>query len=87
MIKLFTSSKMPNCPGCLAAKKYLASTFIRFEEVDIAKNRAEANIMFKKSKSLMIPQIQIGKEIVIGFNARKVAETIGKIIEESSQEA
>ena len=85
MIRLFVSSRVPNCPGCMSARKYLQMNNFRYEEVDIAKNRDEANAMYKKSKSLMIPQLDIGGEIVIGWSNRMVAKAINKVIENSSK--
>ena len=69
----------------MSARKYLQMNHFRYEEVDIAKNRDEANAMYKKSKSLMIPQLDIGGEIVIGWSNRMVAKAINKVIENSSK--
>ena len=85
MIKLFVSSRVPNCQGCMSARRYLQMNHFRYEEVDIAKNRDEANAMYKKSKSLMIPQLNIGGEIVVGFNNRIVADAINKVIKDASR--
>ena len=76
MIKLFVSSRVPNCQGCMSARRYLQMNHFRYEEVDIAKNRDEANRMFKKSSSLMLPQIEIEKEIIIGFNQREIVRAL-----------
>ena len=84
MIKLFVSSSVPHCPACKAARKYFNMVSLEYEEIDIATNRPEANLMYKKSSSLMIPQITIGEEVVIGFSARQVGSAINKIIRNAS---
>ena len=71
-VKVFTSSKVPNCLYCLRAKDYLELLNLKYKEIDISKDRIEASRMFKKTSSLKLPQIEIDDKILVGFNKKKL---------------
>lgn len=64
---LYISSRVPRCPHCEAARKYMREHDIEFEEIDIAKDEKARARLQKQSGSLAIPQIKIGNEISRGF--------------------
>ncbi len=66
----------PTCPWCTVAKKYLTSKNVKFEEVDVSKNREAAYEMVKKSGQRGVPVIEINGSIIVGFDQA----TIDKLI-------
>ncbi len=66
----------PTCPWCTVAKKYLTSKNVKFEEVDVSKNREVAYEMVKKSGQRGVPVIDINGSIIVGFDQA----TIDKLI-------
>ena len=71
-VTLYTSSKVPNCPFCDKATKYFEENNIEFKTVDIMVDRDQAEYMFFVTKSLAMPQVQVGNEILVGFIEEQV---------------
>lgn len=73
-IKIYTT---PSCPYCAAAKRFFRSLGIPFREVDVSRNPREAELLYKKTKQMGVPVIEIGNQIVIGFNRPKIERLLG----------
>ena len=58
----------PTCPWCSAAKKYLVSKNIQFEELDVSSSREAAMEMVQKSGQRGVPVIDIDGTIIVGFD-------------------
>lgn len=58
----------PHCPWCTAAKEYLKSHNVVFEEIDVSTDPLLAEELIKKSGQMGVPVIEIDGELVIGFN-------------------
>ena len=69
-IKLFTSSKLKNCPGCNMVKQLLSNQFIEYEEIDVVTNREERRRIFKKTHSFAVPILEIGDDFFIGLDSK-----------------
>jgi glutaredoxin len=69
-IKLFTSSKLKNCPACNMVKQLLSNQFIEYEEIDVVTNREERRRMFKKTHSFAVPILEIGDDFFIGLDSK-----------------
>ena len=67
-IKLFTSSKLKNCPGCNMAKQLFSNLSLEYEEIDVVTNKEERRRMFKKTHSFVVPILEIGDDFFIGFS-------------------
>lgn len=67
----------PTCPWCSVAKEYLASKNIQFEDKDVSKDRNAATEMVNKSGQRGVPVIEIGSNIVIGFDQNKIDNLLG----------
>jgi glutaredoxin len=50
------------------AKRYLLERGIKFEDVNIAADRARAAEVFRKTGQMGVPVLDIGGQIIIGFN-------------------
>lgn len=57
----------PTCPYCVYAKQYFTQQGVPFVDVDVSRDRAAAQEMIDKSGQMGVPVIDIGGEIVVGF--------------------
>ncbi len=67
----------PACPHCKAAKNYFKSLGISFEDVDVSKDQREAEKMVQKTHQYGVPVIELGNQIVIGFDRNKIDRILG----------
>lgn len=74
-IKIYTT---PTCPYCFQAKEFLKKKNIPFEEVDVSASQKSAEEMVKISGQMGVPVIQIGEEIIIGFDQERIEKALGK---------
>lgn len=66
----------PTCPYCQIAKDYFKDRKIKFKEIDVSKDQKAAEAMIKKSGQMGVPQIEIDKEIIVGFDKEKIDELL-----------
>ena len=59
------------------AKEYFKENNVPFESIDVASNEAERKVAFEKSGQMGVPVIEIGNNIIVGFNRPKIAELLG----------
>lgn len=64
----------PTCPWCTKVMDYLDKNDIEYEAYDVAKEREKAKEMVDKSGQQGVPVIDIGGQIVVGFNEKKLNE-------------
>ena len=64
-VKVYTT---PTCPYCEMAKQYFKSKNIDYEEVDVSSYIEAAREMIEKTGQMGVPVIEIGNNIIIGFN-------------------
>lgn len=62
----------PACPFCLIVKNYLVRNKIKFEEVDISKDKKKYEEMQKKSGQTNVPVVDADGNIVTGYNLGKL---------------
>ncbi|MDD5417025.1 MAG: glutaredoxin domain-containing protein [Candidatus Aenigmarchaeota archaeon] len=65
------------CVYCKLVKDFLKEHKIAFEEVDVGKDENAAMEMVIKSGQEGVPVIEIGDEIVIGFDKEKLKKLLG----------
>ena len=73
-IKIYTT---PTCPYCKMAKKFLNDNGIKYQELNVAEDKAARKEMKDKYNSLTVPTICIDNEILIGFDEAKLKEKLG----------
>lgn len=66
----------PACPYCFTLKEFLKEKGIEFEEVDVSKDARARDEMIKKSGRLEAPIIEIGDQIVVGFDKEKIVKLL-----------
>jgi glutaredoxin 3 len=64
-VKVYTTTI---CPWCVKAKDFLKENKVEFEEVNVQLDRKAAEEMIAKSGQMGVPVIEIGDEIIVGYN-------------------
>jgi glutaredoxin 3 len=67
----------PSCPYCIRAKQFLSENNIVFENIDVSLDQAKAEEMVQKSGQMGVPVLDIGGEIIVGFDKEKLKKTLG----------
>ncbi len=68
----------PTCPYCVLAKEYLSSKGVRYVDHDVSRDRPKAIEMIRKSEQTGVPVIDIGGEIIIGFDKQRIDEALAR---------
>lgn len=58
-------------------KEFLKESGIPFENIDVLENVEARKEMVEKSGQMGVPVIQVGNDIVIGFQKEKLANLLG----------
>jgi glutaredoxin 3 len=62
----------PWCGFCKMAKGYLSSKGLTFKDVNIDEDRQALTYIYEKTGQAGIPVIEIGSEIILGFDREKI---------------
>lgn len=73
-VKLYTS---PTCPYCKMAKKFLDDNGVKYQEFNIAEDKAAREEMKNKCSSLAVPTICFDDQVLVGFDEAKLKEKLG----------
>ncbi len=65
------------CPYCIRTKQFLKENNIVFQDIDVSSNQAEAQEMMRKSGQMGVPVIDIGGDIIVGFDRQAISEKLG----------
>lgn len=67
----------PTWPWCTKVKDYLDSKNVTYEDYDVSKNRDKAMEMVNKSGQQGVPVLDIGGDIVVGFDQTSINDLLG----------
>jgi glutaredoxin 3 len=67
----------PTCPWCVRVKEFLKDNNIIFLDVDVGSDQQAAEEMIQKSGQMGVPVLDIGGEIIIGFDKEKIKIALG----------
>jgi glutaredoxin 3 len=67
----------PTCHFCQLAKEFLTEKNIPFTNFNVAEDAAKREEMINLTGQLGVPVIQIGDDIMVGFDREKVAAKLG----------
>lgn len=67
----------PSCVYCKMAKAFFQEHAISYEEKNVAMDPVAREDMVKKTGQLGVPVIDVGGEIVVGFDQERLAELLG----------
>lgn len=73
-VKIYTT---PTCPYCKMAKKFLNDNGIKYQEFNVAEDKAARKEMKDKCNSLAVPTICFDGEVLVGFNEAELKEKLG----------
>ena len=75
-VKVYTT---PTCPWCRQAKGLLESKGVRYEEVDVTKDRRLVEELQAVSGQLGVPVVTDGKTVVIGFDKARLEQLVAAL--------
>lgn len=73
IVKIYTT---PTCIYCQTAKKFFDEHKIKYTEIDVGSDPEKADEMIKKSGQMGVPVIEIGDEIIVGFDKKKISQLL-----------
>jgi glutaredoxin 3 len=73
-VKIYTT---PICPYCKMAKQFLDANGIKYQEFNVAEDKAARDEMARRCQSLAVPTICFGDEVLVGFNEAQLKEKLG----------
>lgn len=73
-ITLYTT---PTCVYCRAVKEFFKDHNIAYVEKNVAMDDQARDEMVKKAGQLAVPVVDVGGEVVIGFDRQKLSALLG----------
>ena len=67
----------PTCVYCRSAKDFFKEKNISYVEYDVAADTAKRTEMIEKSGQMGVPVIEVGENVLIGFDKETLAELLG----------
>jgi glutaredoxin 3 len=67
----------PFCGYCKKEKEFLKEQNIKFEEIDVSKDKEKAKYMVDKSGQMGVPVTEIDGKMIVGFDKEKLKEALG----------
>ena len=64
------------CPYCFKAKDFLRDHGVEYEDIDVGKNPKAAIEMVHKSGQMGVPVIEIGEEVITGFDVDAIKKAL-----------
>ncbi|MGE5508342.1 MAG: glutaredoxin family protein [Chitinophagales bacterium] len=58
------------------AKSYLAEHGVKYDEVDVSKDRASAEELYRISGQMAVPVIKVDEDVIVGFNEERLGEVL-----------
>ena len=77
MPKHVTIYSTPTCHFCQMAKEFFAEKGVVYTAYDVAADAAKRTEMINLTGQLGVPVIQIGQDIMVGFDREKIAAKLG----------
>jgi len=72
-VRVFTTV---SCPYCYTLMEFLKEKGIKFEEIDVSKDKKAKEELIKKSGKMEVPVIEIDDQIVVGFDKDKIVKLL-----------
>ena len=67
----------PTCPYCKMAKEFFKANKVEYEDIDVSSNREAAEHMIEKSGQMGVPVIEVGDQIIVGFDKSALKKALG----------
>lgn len=66
----------PTCPYCVTLKAYLDKHNIKYGGIDVSRDKEAAERMVEKSGQRGVPVVEIGDEVIVGFDKEKISRLL-----------
>ncbi len=76
-MKPVTIYSTPTCHFCELAKDFFKENSIAYTEYDVQNDVVKRKEMVEKSDQLGVPVIDVGGEIIVGFDEPRLSELLG----------
>ena len=76
-MKPVTIYTTPTCHFCQMAKEFFAEKNVAFTAYDVTQDATKREEMIQLTGQLGVPVIQIGDDIMVGFDRAKIADKLG----------
>ncbi|MCL5017399.1 MAG: glutathione S-transferase N-terminal domain-containing protein [Patescibacteria group bacterium] len=73
-VKIYST---PTCFYCRKAKEFFVKNGVKYEDINVLTNMKAREEMVKKSNQLGVPVIEIGNEIIVGFDRVAIEQALG----------
>ncbi|MBU6427225.1 glutaredoxin family protein [Patescibacteria group bacterium] len=77
MQKTVTIYSTPTCVYCNMAKSFFKTNNVDYTEYNVASDMDKRKEMIDKTGQMGVPVIDLGGEIVVGFNEEKLKSSLG----------
>ncbi len=77
MEKKVTVYSTATCPYCIRAKQFLKENNIAFQDFDVSADQEKAQEIIQKSGQMGVPVLDIGGEIIVGFDKERIKKALG----------
>lgn len=74
-VKIYTT---PTCPWCKKAKEWMKKKKIKYTEYNVVSDKKARERMIKISKQNGVPVIEIGKQIIVGYEIKALEKALKK---------
>jgi glutaredoxin 3 len=75
--KQVTIYSTPTCHFCHAAKDFFTENHIEFTDINVATDLTKRQEMIQKSGQMGVPVIDVGGELVVGFDEDRLRDLLG----------
>jgi glutaredoxin-like YruB-family protein len=76
-MKNVTIYSTPSCVYCNLAKNFFKENNVNYTEHNVAADLAKRREMIEKTGQMGVPVIDLGEEVVIGFDEGRIREVLG----------
>lgn len=66
----------PTCPYCNMVKDFLKQNKVDYQEIDVSTDQKSAEHMVKISGQMGVPVVEIGKEVIIGYDVARIKKAL-----------
>lgn len=73
VVKVYST---PTCPYCTMTKNFLRENGVKFEDVDVSRDKSAAVEMVEKSGQMGVPVLDINGEMIVGFNQDAIKKAL-----------
>ena len=73
-VKIYST---PTCAYCVMAKQWLKENNVEYEDLNVAQDIVKRNELMEKTGQMAVPVIEIGEELIIGFDRNRLAQLLG----------